>query len=49
MPFGRMVVFMVKWAFAAIPAIMIIWTILFFFLMVLMMFFGGIAALSQHH
>ena len=48
MPFGRMVVFMIKWAFAAIPAIIIIWAVVFSFLLILAMFFGGIAALSQH-
>jgi hypothetical protein len=31
MPFGSMVVFMVKWAFAAIPAIIIILGILLLF------------------
>ncbi|MGE4603306.1 MAG: hypothetical protein AAEJ65_10425 [Planctomycetota bacterium] len=34
MPFGSMVVFMVKWAIASIPAIIILWG--------LVMVFGGI-------
>lgn len=49
MPFGRMVVFMIKWAFAAIPALIVIWMVLFACLMIVAAFFGGIAALSQHH
>jgi hypothetical protein len=34
MPFGSMVVFMVKWAIASIPAIIILW--------MLFMMFGGV-------
>jgi len=34
MPFGSMVVFMVKWAIASIPAIIILW--------ILFMMFGGV-------
>ena len=34
MPFGSMVVFMVKWAIASIPALIILWG--------LMMIFGGL-------
>jgi hypothetical protein len=49
MPFGRMVVFMIKWAFAAIPALIIIWAVVFTVFFILALFFGGIAALSQHH
>ena len=49
MPFGRMVVFMIKWAFAAIPAIIVIWAVVFLALLLLTVFFGSLAALSQHH
>jgi len=49
MPFGRMVIFMIKWAFAAIPALIIIWTVILCVFFVLAVFFGGLAALSQHH
>jgi hypothetical protein len=49
MPFGRMVVFMIKWAFAAIPALIVIWTVVFVCLIIFATFFGGLAALSQHH
>jgi hypothetical protein len=48
-PFGRMVVFMIKWAFAAIPALIVIWPVVFICLLIIAGFFGGIAALSQHH
>jgi hypothetical protein len=48
LPFGRMVVFMIKWAFAAIPALIVIWAVVFICL-IFATFFGGIAALSQHH
>mgnify|MGYP001574813261 CR=1 FL=1 len=36
MPFGSMVVFMVKWAIASIPAIIVLW--------ILFMMFGGVLA-----
>jgi len=49
MPFGRMVVFMIKWAFAAIPALIVIWAVVFICLFIFAAFFGGIAALSQRH
>ena len=42
MPFWSMVTFMVKWAFAAIPAIVIIG----FIIAVLMGVFGGLAGVS---
>ena len=48
MPFGRMVIFMVKWAFAAIPALIIIWAVVVFLLLIVGSFFGGISALSHH-
>jgi hypothetical protein len=48
MPFGRMIVFMIKWAFAAIPALVIIWTVLFVLFLIATLFFSSIAALSHH-
>ena len=42
MPFWSMVTFMVKWAFAAIPAIIII----AFIITGLMVFLGGLAGVS---
>jgi hypothetical protein len=48
MRFGSMVLFMVKWAFAAIPAIIIIFGIVFITLSVLFGLLGGSAALFQH-
>ena len=49
MPFSRMVVFMIKWAFAAIPAVIVIWSVMFAFFLFVAAFFGGFAALSGHH
>jgi hypothetical protein len=49
MPFGRMVVFMIKWTFAAIPALIVIWAVVFVCLLIFAAFFGEIAGLSQHH
>lgn len=40
MPFGSMVVFMVKWAIASIPAIIILW--------MLFMMFGGVLTGLMH-
>ena len=40
MPFGSMVVFMVKWAIASIPAIIILW--------MLFMMFGGVLTGLTH-
>jgi hypothetical protein len=49
MRFGSMVLFMVKWAFAAIPAFIIIFGIMFIILSVLLGLLGGsAAALFQH-
>jgi hypothetical protein len=49
MPFGRMIVFMIKWAFEAMPALIIVRAITFFCFLLTMTFFGEIAAVSQHH
>ena len=40
MPFGSMVVFMIKWAIASIPAIIILW--------MLFMMFGGVLTGLTH-
>ena len=48
MPFSRMVIFMIKWAFAAIPAVIVIWAVMLAFFLAVVVFFGGIAALSGH-
>ena len=52
-PFWRMVALMVKSAFAAIPAIIIIWGVIFIIFMIVAVVFGGFAALLQslqpHH
>ena len=39
---------MVKWAFAAIPAFIIIFFVLLFVLMIASVFFGGLSALFSH-
>lgn len=44
MSFGSMVVFMIKWAFAAIPAMIVVFTVVAFIAFVLSLIFG--AALS---
>ena len=43
MPFSSMVIFMVKWAIASIPAIIIIWILV----MVLISIFGGSLAVLR--
>jgi hypothetical protein len=47
MPFLSMVVFMVKWAIAAIPAIIILWTIAALLLALFGAFFGALFAFLQ--
>jgi hypothetical protein len=41
MPFGSMVVFLIKWTLAAIPAIIILWFIMAVLTMIFMAMFGG--------
>ena len=41
MPFGSMVVFIIKWTLASIPAIIILWLILVLFVVVFGLIFGG--------
>jgi hypothetical protein len=50
MKFASMVTFMVKWAFAAIPALIIIFVISFVILLILSAFVGGgFYGLFSHH
>jgi hypothetical protein len=42
MPFGSMVVFMIKWALASIPAVLIIWFILAIIIFLGSLLFGGL-------
>ena len=49
MRFGSMVLFMVKWAFAAIPAFIIIFGIMFIILSILLGLLGGSVAALFHH
>lgn len=42
MPFGSMVVFLIKLALASIPALMIVWIVMMLFMMIFMAMFGGI-------
>jgi hypothetical protein len=46
MPFRSMVVFMVKWAIAAIPAVIILFGIMLLLSFVSIAVFGGLAALA---
>jgi hypothetical protein len=48
MPFGRMVAFMVKWSFAAIPALLIMWAVAATVFFIIAIFFGGMSALLHH-
>ena len=41
MPFGSMVVFLIKLAFASIPALLILWFIFALLMTILMFVFGG--------
>lgn len=47
-PFGRLVVIMLKMMLAAIPAILIFYIMAFVFALILMAVFGGGAALLQN-
>ncbi|HHE32999.1 MAG TPA: hypothetical protein ENL07_10375 [Chlorobaculum parvum] len=47
MPFGSMVIFLVKLALASIPALLIIYAVMFGFIMILVLLFGGIGTLSE--
>jgi hypothetical protein len=42
MPFWSMVIFMVKWAFASIPALIILFFVLGLIMTIMMTFFGAI-------
>lgn len=41
MPFSSMVVFLIKWTLAAIPAMAILWVVMMVFMMLFMMISGG--------
>jgi len=47
MPFGSMVIFLVKLALASIPALLIIWAVMFAFVAILMLLFGGMGIFSD--
>lgn len=47
MPFGRMVVFILKWMLASIPAIIIMWIFMVLVMFVFGAAFGGLAAMSN--
>jgi len=50
MPFGSMVVFLIKWALASIPAIIILWLILGAIIGLISLVFGGLlGGLSRFH
>jgi hypothetical protein len=42
MPFGSMVLFLIKLALASIPALLIVWGVMLLLMMLFMAFFGGI-------
>ncbi len=42
MPFGSMVLFIIKWALASIPALIILWVIFVAILALLALIFGGL-------
>jgi len=47
MPFGSMVIFLVKLALASIPALLIICAVMFAFVAILMLLFGGMGIFSD--
>jgi hypothetical protein len=47
-PFGRLVMIMVKFMFASIPALILFYAFIFIIMMLFMLVFGGGAALLQH-
>jgi hypothetical protein len=46
MPFGSMVVFLIKLAFAGIPALLILWFVFAMLMTILMFIFGGMYGLQ---
>ena len=48
MPFGSMVIFLIKWALASIPAILILWLILALIIGLLSLVFGGLMGGLSH-
>lgn len=47
MPFGSMVIFLVKLALASIPALLIIYAVMFAFVAILVLLFGGMGIFSD--
>jgi len=47
MPFGSMVIFLVKLALASIPALLIIYAVMFAFVAILVLFFGGMSGFHE--
>jgi len=47
MPFGSMVIFLVKLALASIPALLIIYAVMFGFIMILVLLFRGIGTITE--
>lgn len=47
-PFGRLVVIMIKFALAAIPAMIAVWLIMFVFMLVFGGLFGGFNTMWMH-
>jgi hypothetical protein len=47
MPFGSMVIFLVKLALASIPALLIIYAVMFAFVLILALLFGGMGPFQE--
>lgn len=47
MPFGSMVIFLVKLSLASIPALLIIYAVMFGLTIILVLFFGGIGPMTE--
>lgn len=47
MPFKKMVVFILKWMLASIPAVIIVWIIMMIFALIFGGLIGGIATAAQ--
>jgi len=47
MPFGSMVIFLVKLALASIPALLIIYAVMFAFIAILVLFVGGMSGFHE--
>lgn len=47
-PFGRLVIIMIKFALAAIPAMFAVWLILFVFMLLFGGLFGGLGSMMHY-